>query len=200
MAGLRAAATNCHCLPGLAEWRRRQIDSAAGLTADPSAASGPLNAAAAAADAWPFAGNSTDGESFCLIHKGPRRRHSSISGDSPVSLAVFVTLIALVCWFAVRLALRPLQHHGGGLGKPFSRDIRHPPLDTGGQAEVRQAALAFNAMQERVRNSWPSARRFWRRSPTTRDTADADAAAPRKQRRRQRCAASSTDLAAMRRN
>jgi signal transduction histidine kinase len=39
----------------------------------------------------------------------------------------------------------------GAAVEAFGRDIRHPPLDVTGPSEVRQAAQAFNAMQERVR-------------------------------------------------
>jgi signal transduction histidine kinase len=56
-----------------------------------------------------------------------------------------------VCWFAVRLALRPLQRMSAA-AEAFGRDIRQPPLETSGPSEVRQAAQAFNAMQERVRS------------------------------------------------
>lgn len=151
------AACSGHELPLLAQGLAERlggavrIDSAARLDPpDPSAASGPPNAPPQP-PTLAVRGQFTDGESFCLIHKGPRRMPPQFDQwRFPVSLAVFVTLIALVCWFAVRLALRPLQRMAAA-SEAFGRDIRHPPLDTGGPSEVRQAALAFNAMQERVR-------------------------------------------------
>jgi signal transduction histidine kinase len=87
-----------------------------------------------------------------LIHKGQRRVPPQIEQwRFPVSLGLFVVLIALVCWLAVRLALRPLQRMSAA-AEAFGRDIHQPPLETRGPSEVRQAAQAFNAMQERVRS------------------------------------------------
>lgn len=96
-------------------------------------------------------GRFADGSDFCLVHKGERRIPPQIEQwRFPVSLALFVLLIALLSWFAVRLALRPLQRMAAA-AEAFGRDIHQPPLDTDGPSEVRQAAQAFNAMQERVR-------------------------------------------------
>ena len=96
-------------------------------------------------------GQFADGSDFCLIHKGQRRVPPQIEQwRFPISLGLFVALIALVCWLAVRLALRPLQRMSAA-AEAFGRDIRQPPLETCGPSEVRQAAQAFNAMQERVR-------------------------------------------------
>lgn len=92
-----------------------------------------------------------DGDAFCLLHQGQRRMPPQIEQwRFPTSLAVFVALIALVAWFAVRLALRPLQRLSAA-AEAFGNDLRHPPLDTHGPHEVRQAAIVFNRMQERVR-------------------------------------------------
>lgn len=94
-----------------------------------------------------------DGENVCLMHQGQRRMPPQIDQwRFPASLSMFVALIALVCWFAVRLALRPLQRMTEA-AEAFGHDIRHPPLDTSGPTEVRKAALAFNVMQERVRDA-----------------------------------------------
>lgn len=92
-----------------------------------------------------------DGDAFCLLHQGQRRMPPQIEQwRFPTSLALFVALIALVAWFAVRLALRPLQRMSAA-AEAFGNDLRHPPLDTHGPHEVRQAAVVFNRMQERVR-------------------------------------------------
>ena len=97
-------------------------------------------------------GQFADGNSFCLVHKGQRRMPPQIEQwRFPVSLGLFVLLIAIVCWIAVRLALRPLQRMAAA-AEAFGRDIHQPPLETTGPSEVRQAAQAFNAMQERVRS------------------------------------------------
>lgn len=96
-------------------------------------------------------GSFPDGEPFCLMHRAQRRMPPQIEQwRFPVSLAAFVGLIALVSWFAVRLALRPLKRMAAA-AEAFGRDIRHPPIGEDGPSEVRQAAQAFNAMQERVR-------------------------------------------------
>ncbi|MFC5301017.1 ATP-binding protein [Azospira restricta] len=96
-------------------------------------------------------GRFADGETFCIVHQGQRRPPPQIEQwRFPLNLALFVALIALVCWLAVRLALRPLQRMAAA-AEAFGRDLRHPPLATAGPAEVRQAAQAFNVMQEQVR-------------------------------------------------
>ena len=96
-------------------------------------------------------GRFSDGEPFCLVHQGKRRVPPQIEQwRFPASLVLFVGLIALVAWFAVRLALRPLARLGEAM-EAFGRDIRHPPLKACGPREVRQVQAAFNAMQERVR-------------------------------------------------
>lgn len=96
-------------------------------------------------------GRFSDGDAFCLLHQGQRRMPPQIEqGRFPASLALFGVLIAFVSWFAVRLALRPLQRMTAA-AEAFGNDIHHPPLATNGPTEVRQAATAFNRMQERVR-------------------------------------------------
>lgn len=96
-------------------------------------------------------GRFADGQDFCLVHRSQRRMPPQIEQwRFPLGLAAFVALIALVSWFAVRLALRPLQHMAKA-AEAFGRDIRQPPIDDTGPSEVRQAAQAFNAMQERIR-------------------------------------------------
>jgi len=96
-------------------------------------------------------GRFADGEPFCLLHRGQRRVPPPIEQwRFPVSLALFLALIALVAWFAVRYALRPLERMAAA-AEAFGHDIRHPPLADGGPSEVRKAAAAFNRMQERVR-------------------------------------------------
>ncbi len=96
-------------------------------------------------------GQFPDGQTFCIVHQSQRRMPPQIEQwRFPLNLAVFVALIALVCWLAVRLALRPLRRMTVA-AEAFGQDIRHPPLETGGPSEVRQAAQAFNVMQEQIR-------------------------------------------------
>ncbi|MCP5268610.1 MAG: HAMP domain-containing protein [Zoogloeaceae bacterium] len=98
-------------------------------------------------------GNFADGQPFCIVHQGQRRIPPQIEQwRFPVSLAIFVALIGVVSWFAVRLAMRPLKRMADA-AEAFGHDIQQAPLDTRGPAEVRQAAQAFNVMQERVRTA-----------------------------------------------
>lgn len=60
-----------------------------------------------------------------------------------------IIAVLLVCLIAVRLCLRPLQRLSDaahGLGQ----NLAQPPLPLEGPHEVRQAAQAFNAMQQRL--------------------------------------------------
>lgn len=96
-------------------------------------------------------GSFGDGTPFCLIHQGQRRMPPQIEQwRFPASIGLFVALIALIAWFSVRLAIRPLQRMTAA-AEAFGNDIRHPPIASDGPGEVRQAAVAFNRMQERVR-------------------------------------------------
>lgn len=98
-------------------------------------------------------GQFADGEHFCIVHQGQRRPPTPIEQwRFPVSLVLFVLLIALVCWLAVRLALRPLRQMTEA-ATAFGHDIRHPALDSTGPTEVQLAAQAFNAMQDQVRKA-----------------------------------------------
>ncbi|AIZ35205.1 HAMP domain-containing protein [Pseudomonas parafulva] len=63
--------------------------------------------------------------------------------------ALRILAVLLVCLVAVRLCLRPLRRLADaalGLG----RNLEQPPLPLEGPEEVRQAAQAFNAMQQRL--------------------------------------------------
>lgn len=66
------------------------------------------------------------------------------------SIAIFVAILATAAWWAVRLALRPLNRMAQA-AEAFGRDLGHPPMDENGPVEVRRAAESFNAMQERIR-------------------------------------------------
>lgn len=98
-------------------------------------------------------GSFADGSTFCIVHQPRRRPPQPIEQwRFPLGLAVFVSLIALTSGLAVSLALRPLRRMTRA-AEAFGRDIDQPALDTGGPIEVRQAAQAFNLMQERVRRA-----------------------------------------------
>lgn len=54
-----------------------------------------------------------------------------------------------VCWLAVRLCLRPLKRLSDAAGS-LGENLEQPPLNIEGPLEVRQAAITFNAMQQRI--------------------------------------------------
>ena len=64
-------------------------------------------------------------------------------------LLVVLVSVALLAAFAVRALTRPLAVLADAAGQ-LGRDIRRPPLAETGPLEVRQAARAFNTMQERL--------------------------------------------------
>jgi signal transduction histidine kinase len=66
-------------------------------------------------------------------------------------LVMFAQLLLLVacCWFAVRLATRPLNELAVAADK-LGPDLKAVRLSEDGPSEVARAARAFNAMQERI--------------------------------------------------
>jgi len=60
-----------------------------------------------------------------------------------------VLVLVLIALVAVRLAIRPLNALAKA-AEALGRDIRRPPLSEDGPTEVRRAAQAFNAMQQRL--------------------------------------------------
>jgi signal transduction histidine kinase len=67
----------------------------------------------------------------------------------PFVLALQLCVLAACCWFAVRLATRPLQ----ALAKAadtLGPDLKAARLPEEGPSEVARAAKAFNAMQDRI--------------------------------------------------
>ncbi|RSZ59405.1 HAMP domain-containing protein [Massilia atriviolacea] len=77
------------------------------------------------------------------------RRGLPLSERLPYMLAGQLALLALACWLAVRLAIRPLRtlaDAADALG-PDLRPVRMPEQ---GPSEVVAAARAFNAMQQRI--------------------------------------------------
>lgn len=94
-----------------------------------------------------------DGQPMMLRYQAHRRPPPPIEqgGRLPVSLLVFIGLIAGIAWGAVHLALKPL-HRMARAAEALGRDIDRPPLDVSGPREVRQAAEALNVMQQRIRH------------------------------------------------
>ena len=60
-----------------------------------------------------------------------------------------VLVLVVIALVAVRLAIRPLNALAKA-AEALGRDIQRPPLSESGPTEVRRAAQAFNAMQQRL--------------------------------------------------
>ena len=60
-----------------------------------------------------------------------------------------VLVLVVIALVAVRLAIRPLNALAKA-AEALGRDIQRPPLSEDGPTEVRRAAQAFNAMQQRL--------------------------------------------------
>ncbi|MBH3338900.1 HAMP domain-containing protein [Pseudomonas mendocina] len=71
-----------------------------------------------------------------------------------------IIVVVLIALLAVRLVLRPLQRMTGA-AEALGQDIHRPALPVEGPREVRQAALAFNAMQRRLIDSIAERTRFF---------------------------------------
>jgi signal transduction histidine kinase len=67
----------------------------------------------------------------------------------PLLLFAQLALLAGVCWFAVRLATRPLNELARA-ADTLGPDLRATVLSEEGPVEVTKAARAFNAMQARI--------------------------------------------------
>ncbi len=84
-----------------------------------------------------------------------------------------IIVLVIIALFAVRLAIRPLNELAQA-AQALGNDIRRKPLEVKGPVEVRRAAEAFNAMQQRLQHSLAERTRFLAavshdlRSPITR--------------------------------
>jgi len=67
----------------------------------------------------------------------------------PLVLGLQLALLAACCWFAVRLATRPL-HQLAQAADALGPDMKAARLAENGPSEVARAARAFNAMQDRI--------------------------------------------------
>jgi signal transduction histidine kinase len=66
-----------------------------------------------------------------------------------LALGVLLAAVLLLSYFAVRWVTRPL-HVLATAAEALGRDIHSPKLAEGGPREIRQAARAFNTMQDRL--------------------------------------------------
>jgi len=66
-----------------------------------------------------------------------------------LTLAILLAAVLVLSYVAVRWVTRPL-HVLAGAAEALGKDINRPPLPEAGPLEIRQAARAFNTMQDRL--------------------------------------------------
>ncbi|MGE8364379.1 ATP-binding protein [Cupriavidus sp.] len=92
----------------------------------------------------------------------PPRRPRGSRGFGPPRLGLLFQLAAIVAasWVGARLLARPVQRLASSAGR-LAQDVHAPPLDEdSGPAEARDAAKAFNHMQQRIRTQLAQQSRF----------------------------------------
>lgn len=67
----------------------------------------------------------------------------------PLQLSLLVLSVGILAYFVARIATVPLRRLSSAATE-LGRDIDRPPVDVRGPREVRQAAVAFNSMQQRL--------------------------------------------------
>jgi signal transduction histidine kinase len=76
-----------------------------------------------------------------------------------LTLGVMLLMVFILVWLVVRMTVRPLTRLAGA-ARGLGEDLGRPPLPEDGPAEVREAAQAFNAMQQRIRGGIEERERF----------------------------------------
>lgn len=76
-----------------------------------------------------------------------------------VTLGVMLVMVIILVWLVVRMTVRPLTQLAGA-ARGLGEDLKRPPLPEDGPTEVREAAQAFNAMQQRIRGGIEERERF----------------------------------------
>lgn len=95
------------------------------------------------------------------LSDGSRLRVTVVAPRAPPMLApqqdilaygvLFLVGIAFFAWLVARMTMRPLKQLADA-ATALGNDVERPPLPERGATEIRQAAAAFNAMQERIRH------------------------------------------------
>lgn len=91
-----------------------------------------------------------DGTPILLSVRSPRDPEPAVTPMLPAFALVFAACILALAYGVARMATRPLRELASAATR-LGRNIESPPLPESGPAEVRDAALAFNAMQTRIR-------------------------------------------------
>ncbi|SPK76092.1 ATP-binding region, ATPase-like:Histidine kinase, HAMP region:Histidine kinase A, N-terminal (plasmid) [Cupriavidus taiwanensis] len=76
-------------------------------------------------------------------------RMTPIAEWLPYVLVLQLLLLITCCWFAVRLAIRPLVALADA-ADALNPNAKSPPLDENGPTELARAARAFNALSDRI--------------------------------------------------
>jgi signal transduction histidine kinase len=98
---------------------------------------------------WVVSGTLSDGETIKLQIRG--HVQADRYGLNPLFILVLGTGIATLTFIAARMAASPLRDLSSA-ARALGRDLDRHPLPERGPIEVREAALAFNAMQARLRS------------------------------------------------
>lgn len=75
------------------------------------------------------------------------------------NLALMLTVVIVLIWYATRMTVHPLTRLAQA-AHALGTDLRQPPLPEDGPSEVREAAQAFNTMQQRIRQDIEERERF----------------------------------------
>ncbi len=76
-----------------------------------------------------------------------------------LTLGVMLAMVFLLVWLIVRMTVRPLTDLAAA-ARALGDDLNRPPMPENGPLEVRAAAQAFNAMQQRIRSGIEERERF----------------------------------------
>lgn len=94
----------------------------------------------------------SDGTPLFLTLRAPPPLPSLVAGPGGLLwLAFFATCIGILAYAVARMATRPLRQLAQAATE-LGHQMDSPPLRLEGPEEVRHAAAAFNAMQERIRH------------------------------------------------
>ncbi len=91
----------------------------------------------------------SDGTPLRLALEYPAVARSAGSAFDPLFLSLLVLAIAVLAYVVARIASTPLQRLAAAATE-LGRDLQREPLPVAGPLEVRRAAEAFNAMQQRL--------------------------------------------------
>ncbi|MCU0070478.1 ATP-binding protein [Pseudomonas koreensis] len=83
----------------------------------------------------------------------PPERSWGLSMNARIAVIVALGLVAtlLVAWIATRQLAHPLQRFASA-ARRFGGDLKAPPIEIEGPHEIRQAIIAFNAMQAQIQH------------------------------------------------